>query len=128
VTSAAAAGSATAAPAAPTATPCAATGRRGRPNPNATHLARSGWSGAVVWLRRRCDHDCRVGWSAVPVTLSVMGPFEGKVAHLPFDHSRVATIPSFPVDFVGYFIKGKLVMIVMTGEGEKIPVSISWTG
>lgn len=64
----------------------------------------------------------------MPAALSVMGSLDGEVAHFPFDYSGVATIPSFHVDFVGYFIKEKLVVAVMTGQGEKIPVSISWTG
>jgi hypothetical protein len=64
----------------------------------------------------------------VPVALSVMGSLDGKVAHFPFDYSWVATIPSFHVDFIGDLVKEKLVVIVMPGQGEKIPVSISWTG
>lgn len=56
------------------------------------------------------------------------GSFDGEVAHFPFDYSGVAAIPSFHVDFVEDLVKEKPVVIVMTGQGEKIPVSISWTG
>jgi hypothetical protein len=64
----------------------------------------------------------------VPVALSVVRSFKGEVAHFPFDYSRVAAISSFHVDFIDDLVKEKLVVIVMPGQGEKIPVSISWTG
>jgi hypothetical protein len=44
-------------------------------------------------------------WSAVLVALPVMGSLDGKVAHLPLDHARIATIPSFQVDLVNDFLE-----------------------
>jgi hypothetical protein len=69
-----------------------------------------------------------VGWSAVLVALSVVGSLDREVAHLPFDHAGVAAVSSFDVDFVGYLVEEEVVVIFMVGEGEKNPVSISWTG
>lgn len=57
-----------------------------------------------------------------------MGSLGGEIAHLPFDHPRVAAVPPFDVDLAGHLIKEALVVIIMIGEGEKNPVSISWTG
>jgi hypothetical protein len=64
----------------------------------------------------------------VPVLLPVGGPLDAEVAHLPFDYAGIATVPSLYVDFAGDFPKKELVVIFVIGEGEKIPVSISWTG
>lgn len=66
-----------------------------------------------------------MGRSAV---LLVVGSLAVKLAHLPFDHAGVTTIPSLRDDFVGHFSEEKLVVIFMIGEGEKNPVSIFWTG
>jgi hypothetical protein len=41
----------------------------------------------------------------VLVALSVLRSLDGEVAHLPFDHAGIATIPSFQVDFVGHFFE-----------------------
>jgi hypothetical protein len=74
------------------------------------------------------DLDGGVGWPAVAATLAVVGSFCVEVAHLPFDHPGVATVPAFDVDFEGDFGKEALVVIVMVREGGKYPVSIFWTG
>jgi hypothetical protein len=58
----------------------------------------------------------------------MMGSLDWEVAHLPLDYPGIAAIPSFQVDFVGYFAKEEPVVIFMPGQGEKNPVSISWTG
>ena len=62
------------------------------------------------------------------VLLSVVGSFGGEFAHFPLDHSGVAAVPSFDVDFSSHLVKEVLVVIVISGEGGKNPVSISWTG
>lgn len=64
----------------------------------------------------------------MPVALSVARTFKGEVAHFPFDYSGVATISSFHVYFIDDLVKEKLIVIVILGQGEKNPVSISWTG
>jgi hypothetical protein len=69
-----------------------------------------------------------VGWSTVAASLAVMGWLGGEIAHLPFDHAGVAAVPSFGIDFAGYLVEENLVVIVMSGQGEKNPVSRSWTG
>jgi hypothetical protein len=96
--------------------------------PNAANLGRLGWSLAVLALGRLSDHDGGVGWSAVAVTLAVVGSFCREVAHLPFDHPGIGAVPTFDVEFGGDFGEEALVVIVMVGEGEKYPVSIFWTG
>jgi len=35
----------------------------------------------------------------------MVGFLDGVVTHLPFDHSGIATIPSFHIDFVGHFVE-----------------------
>jgi hypothetical protein len=82
----------------------------------------------VLGLGRWGDRDGGVGWAAVAVTLAVVGSFCVEVAHLPFDHSGVAAVPAFDVEFGGDFGKKALVVIVIVGEGGKSPVSIFWTG
>jgi hypothetical protein len=62
------------------------------------------------------------------VTLSVVGSLDGEVAHFSFDHAGVAAVSSLDVDFVGYLAEEESVVVFMVGEGEKIPVSIFWTG
>ena len=62
------------------------------------------------------------------MTLSMVGSLDGEVAYLPFDHPGIAAVPSLDVDFVGHFAEEELVVFFMVGEGEKNPVSISWTG
>jgi hypothetical protein len=69
-----------------------------------------------------------MGRSTVLVVLSVLGPFAVKLAHLSLDHAGVTTVPPLRDDFVGHFPEEELIMIFMIGEGEKNPVSISWTG
>jgi hypothetical protein len=64
----------------------------------------------------------------VAVLLSVVGSLDREVAHLPFDHARVAAVPSLDIDFAGHLAEEELVVVVIVGEGEKSPVSISWTG
>jgi hypothetical protein len=95
---------------------------------NASHLSCLGWSFAVLRLRGRCDYDGGVGWPAVAVSLPVVGSLDGEVTHLPFDHPRVAAVSTLDIDFGGNLVQETSVVIVMTGEGEKCPVSISWTG
>ena len=62
------------------------------------------------------------------VLLSVVSSLDRKVAHLPFDHARIAAVPSLDIDFAGHLTEKELVVIVIVDEGEKSPVSISWTG
>jgi hypothetical protein len=62
------------------------------------------------------------------MSLSVVSSLGGEIAHLPLDHPGIAAVPPFDIDFAGHLIKEALVVIIMTGEGEKNPVSISWTG
>lgn len=62
------------------------------------------------------------------VVLSVVGSFAVKVAHLSLDHTRVTTVPPLRDDLARYFSEEDSVMIVIAGQGEKNPVSISWTG
>jgi hypothetical protein len=64
----------------------------------------------------------------VAVSLPVMRSFGGEVAHFPFDHSGVAAVPTLDVDFEGDLVQEALVVIMMIREGEKNPVSTSWTG
>jgi hypothetical protein len=96
--------------------------------PNATDLGCLGWSLAVLGFGWWCDCDCCVGWAAVAVSLSVMGSLGGEVAHFPLDHPGIAAVSTFDVDFEGDLVQEALVVIMMTGEGGKSPVSISWTG
>jgi hypothetical protein len=58
----------------------------------------------------------------------MVGSLDGEVAHLPFDHAGTAAVSSLDVDFVSYLAEEELVVVFMVGEGEKNPVSISWTG
>lgn len=69
-----------------------------------------------------------MGRSTVPTALSVLSSFAGEVAHFPLDHARIATIPPLRDYLVGHFVKEEPVVIFMSGEGGKSPVSISWTG
>lgn len=62
------------------------------------------------------------------MALAVVGSFCVEVAHFPFDHSGVAAVSAFDVEFSGDFGEEALVVIVMIGEGGKNPVSIFWTG
>lgn len=62
------------------------------------------------------------------VLLSVMGSLGGEVAHFPLDHPGVAAVSTLDVDFEGDLVQEAPVVIMMTGEGGKSPVSISWTG
>lgn len=62
------------------------------------------------------------------VLLLVMRSFGVEVAHFPFDHSGVTAVSSFDIGFEGDLVQEALVVIMMIGEGEKSPVSISWTG
>ena len=62
------------------------------------------------------------------VSLSVMGSLGGEVAHFPLDHPGIATVSTLDVDFEGDLVQEALVVIMMTGEGGKSPVSISWIG
>jgi hypothetical protein len=64
----------------------------------------------------------------VAVLLSVVGSLDWEVAHLPFDHARIATVSSLDIDFASDLTEQELVVIVMVVEGGKSPVSISWTG
>jgi hypothetical protein len=64
----------------------------------------------------------------VAVSLSVMGPLGGEVAHLPFDHPGIAAISALYVDLEGDLVQEALVVIMMIGEGGKNPVSRFWTG
>jgi hypothetical protein len=57
-----------------------------------------------------------------------MRSFGGEVAHLPLDHPGITAVSTLDVDFEGDLVQEALVVIMMIGEGEKIPVSISWTG
>lgn len=61
-------------------------------------------------------------------SLSMLGSLDREFAHLAFDHSGVAAVASFDVGFGGYFVQEVVVVIIISGEGEKNPVSISWTG
>lgn len=96
--------------------------------PNATDLGRLGWSLAVLRLGRCCDRDCCVGWATVTVSLLVMGSLGGEVTHFSLDHPGIAAISTLDVDFEGDLVQETLVVIMKIGEGEKSPVSISWTG
>lgn len=78
--------------------------------------------------RWRGDHDGGVGWATVVTSLAVMGPLGSEIAHLPLDHPGVAAVPPLAIDLADHLIKKALVVIIMTDEGEKNPVSISWTG
>jgi hypothetical protein len=60
--------------------------------------------------------------------LAMMRSFEGEVAHLPLDHSWVATVSPWWVDLAHDLVKKQPIMIIMTGEGEKSPEPRSWTG
>lgn len=62
------------------------------------------------------------------VSLSVMGALGGEVAHFPLDHPGIAAVSTLDVDFEGDLVQETLVVVMMIGEGEKSPVSISWTG
>jgi hypothetical protein len=64
----------------------------------------------------------------VAVLLSVVGSFGGEFAHFPLDHSGIAAVSAFDVDFEGDFAQETLVVIMMIGEGGKRPVSIFGTG
>jgi hypothetical protein len=67
-------------------------------------------------------------WSAVPVLLVVMASFDPEVAHLPFDHTRISAVATFRIDLVDHFAEQEQIVIIVMGEGEKTPVSRSWTG
>jgi hypothetical protein len=64
----------------------------------------------------------------VTLSLPVMGTLGGEIAHLPFDHAWVATVTSRDVQFASHLLQKTLVVIIMIGQGEKTPVSISWIG
>lgn len=46
--------------------------------------------------------------------LSVMGSLGGEIAHLSFDHPRVAAVPPLDIDLTSHLIKEALVVIIMT--------------
>lgn len=69
-----------------------------------------------------------MGRSAVLMELSVLDSLAGEVAHLPFDHARVAAIPPLRDHLVSHFVKKEPIVIIMSSQGEKNPVSISWIG
>lgn len=62
------------------------------------------------------------------VSLSVMGSLGGEVAHFPLDHPGIAAVSTLGVDFEGDLVQEAPVVIMIIDEGEKSPVSISWTG
>lgn len=86
-----------------------------------------GWSLAVSSLGGASDGDCRVGRSAVLVALAMVGAFDRKVAHFPFDNPGVAAISPLHVDFARHFTQKEEVAFFTVREGEKIPASISGT-
>jgi hypothetical protein len=55
-------------------------------------------------------------------------PLDGKIAHLPFDHTRVAAVSALRIDFTAHLGKQQDIMIITVGEGENVPVSRFWTG
>jgi hypothetical protein len=64
----------------------------------------------------------------VAVTLSMVGPLDGEVAHLPLDHTGIGAVASRWVDLVCDLPEEAPVVIIVTAEGGKIPVSRFWTG
>jgi hypothetical protein len=62
------------------------------------------------------------------VLLSVLGSFDREVAHFPLDHAWVAPVPAFWIDLTTDLGQQRLIMIIVVGEGEKIPVSTRGTG
>jgi hypothetical protein len=81
----------------------------------------------VLSLGGASDGDCRVGRSAVLVALAMVGAFDRKVAHFPFDNPGVAAISPLHVDFARHFTQKEEVAFFTVREGEKIPASISGT-
>jgi hypothetical protein len=69
-----------------------------------------------------------VGWSTGLASLSMLCPFEREVAHLPLDHAWIAAVPAFWVGLAGDLGQQHPIMIIVRGEGGKIPVSKRGTG
>jgi hypothetical protein len=101
---------------------------KARPRRNAHHLECSSWSRLVSGLGRWGDRGCGVRWPAVVVPLSMVGPLDGEVAHLPLDHPRIGAVAPWRVDLVGDLPEEAPVVVILIGEGGKIPESRSWTG
>lgn len=62
------------------------------------------------------------------VTLPMVSFLHRETAHFPFDHTGTTTVSSLTVDFAGHLNEQQQIVIFMTSEGGKNPLSISWTG
>ena len=62
------------------------------------------------------------------VTLSMVRPLDGEVAHLPLDHPGIAAVASRRVDLASDLPDEVVVVIIMAAEGGKSPESRFWTG
>ena len=62
------------------------------------------------------------------VTLSMVRPLDGEVAHLPLDHAGVGAIAPWRVDLGCDLTNEVLVVIIIAVEGGKSPESRFWTG
>jgi hypothetical protein len=51
-----------------------------------------------------------------------------EIAHLSLDHTWVAPVPAFRIEFLDHLGKQHPIVIVIVGEGEKTPVSRLGTG
>ena len=69
-----------------------------------------------------------MGWPAGLASLSMLWPFELEVAHLPLDHAGIAAAAAFWVDLADDLDEQHSIVIIIVGEGEKIPVSTCGTG
>lgn len=69
-----------------------------------------------------------MGWSAGLAVLLVGGFLDWEVAHFAFDDAGIGAVAALGDDLAQHFAEQVPIVIFMSGQGEKIPVSRCGTG